>query len=160
MSLMIHSLAILLSFGSGGGNSDKADQNGSQQGSNDTGEIIPKIIEVELVETQPPTEGDLILKKMLEQKKIEEGLTKCVDDSWFGGIGIIWDIMRGGVVENVYPGYPAANAGIQRGDIIADGEQIRGKPGTPVKLTVYRPTTGETFHMTLIRDRICIRGKK
>jgi hypothetical protein len=74
---------------------------------------------------------------------------KC--EHFYGGIGVI-DGVNG--VTEVYPGYPAANAGMEVGDLITSGEPIRGEVGTPVTITVLRGLRRLTFH--LIRDKICV----
>ncbi len=62
---------------------------------------------------------------------------------------------------------PAAKAGIKAGDVIVaidgkpiektDGmEPLRGKPGTPVKLTLVREGTAKPFDVTIVRDVIRI----
>lgn len=61
--------------------------------------------------------------------------------------------------------YPANRAGLKPGDIITavDGEklqpfsygdQIRGEAGTPVTLSVYRPSTTEQLELTITRAEI------
>lgn len=72
-------------------------------------------------------------------------------EHFYGGIGIIEGVE--GVTE-VYPGYPAALAGIEVGDFIKSGEAIRGEIGTPVTVVVVRGLRTITFE--LVRDKICV----
>lgn len=72
------------------------------------------------------------------------------------------------IIEGVYDNSPAHKAGIQENDIIkkvedfsvnystyADAiEMIRGEKGTAFKLTLYRPSTNETYETTVTRDEI------
>ena len=141
-----------------------SEEKGTQpQGSNE--EIVPKQVEVEekLAEVPPPPEPEDITIPEPEKPKPVEGLTECENDMWFGGIGIQQD-WRTGEVEVVYPGYPAEQAGLQKGDVInfVDGtkqDRIRGEPGTIVRLDVFRPRTNEYLTFTIQRGKICI-GKR
>ena len=71
------------------------------------------------------------------------------------GIGVdVWNEPRGLLIQNVFPGSPAARAGLESGDLIVDvghtslanrsrtfGSQlIQGTAGTPVTLTIMRGT--------------------
>jgi len=89
--------------------------------------------------------------------------------SEFGGIGVQVE-MRDGKVVVISPiaGTPGARAGIRRGDQIVRIEdeklekttlddvvdKLRGKPGTKVTLTFYRPETGKDLTVTLVREKI------
>lgn len=90
----------------------------------------------------------------------------------FGGLGI--EVTSGkGAVKVVAPieGTPADKAGIEAGDYIIkiDGEDIqgqslsdavekmRGPVGTKITVTVFRESTGKTFDVTIVRDKIKIR---
>jgi carboxyl-terminal processing protease len=87
----------------------------------------------------------------------------------FGGIGILISPATGQVlVEDVLPEGPAAEAGMEPGDVIThvDGEDvtdlplqrvvslIRGEVGSEVEITVLRPSSGESLTFALERDRI------
>ncbi|HEX3064872.1 MAG TPA: PDZ domain-containing protein, partial [Dongiaceae bacterium] len=93
----------------------------------------------------------------------------------FGGLGI--EVTMGnGVIKVVSPidGTPAAKAGIQPSDLIVqiDGKPImgmtlsqavdkmRGKVGTPIKLTVRREGNPDPIQITLTRDIIRINSVK
>lgn len=77
-------------------------------------QIIPRAVtEVTVVERTP---GPSIKKKPVPKAKFKSAI-KCVYDSWFGGIGIQEDETRKHV-DIVYPGYPAANAGLKADDTI------------------------------------------
>jgi carboxyl-terminal processing protease len=88
----------------------------------------------------------------------------------FGGIGIQVEIRQGRVVV-IAPiaGTPGERAGILRGDEIvrvdnkpvekgatmnAVVDQLRGPPHTKVNVSFYRPGTGRTFDLTLMREII------
>lgn len=89
----------------------------------------------------------------------------------FSGIGLtVIDHKRGLLVNGVYKDTPARRAGIRPGDVIVRvngdsiaGEpsqlataKIKGEPGTPVRLTVLRPSTGKSRLLTVKRARITI----
>lgn len=93
----------------------------------------------------------------------------------FGGLGIEVT-MENGLVKVVSPIFdtPAYRAGVQSGDYIThlDSEAIiglslneavdkmRGKVGTPIKLTVRREGVAEAIEITLVRDIIKIESVK
>jgi len=102
-----------------------------------------------------------------EQMRREREMT----NGTFGGIGMVTHREDGlPVVVRTVPGSPAAQAGIQGGDVVThvDGEDLRGrsmgdvtdmmrgKVGTPVKLRLLRPETAESFSVTIIRARISL----
>ncbi len=90
-------------------------------------------------------------------------------DGKFGGIGIQVEQREGKVVV-IAPiaDTPGERAGIQRGDQIVkvDGQtleklgmdkvvdRLRGKPGTKVDLTLFRPSTKKTLELTITREVI------
>ncbi len=91
-------------------------------------------------------------------------------DGEFGGVGIQVEARNDRVVV-IAPmaGTPAERAGILRGDEIAavDGEELRtsqgmdtvvdrlrGKPGSTVRLGIYRPGTQKKHEFTLVRELI------
>jgi len=103
-------------------------------------------------------------------KRFEEEL-----DGDFGGIGVQVEL-RGGRLVVIAPigGTPGERAGLRRGDEIlrVDGHEIggtassggstmddalkrlRGKPKTPVRLSIWRPGTEEELELEIVRDRI------
>jgi len=99
-----------------------------------------------------------------DYKMLEEEIS-----SEFGGIGVQVELRNGRVVV-IAPiaGTPGARAGILRGDVIVSIEgvklekpslddvvgHLRGKPGTSVKISFLRPSTGKEFQLTLKRERI------
>ena len=90
-------------------------------------------------------------------------------DGNYGGLGLVVT-MKDGAVQVVAPteDTPAARAGIKSGDFIThlDGkfivggsldeaiEQMRGKPGTSITLTVVRPGADKPLQFTLVRETI------
>lgn len=87
----------------------------------------------------------------------------------FGGIGVVIEVIDGAVtVVTPLAGTPAVAAGLLPADIIlsVDGRNltgmtlpqvsrlIRGEPGTTVRLTIFRPSTGERFDVELTRALI------
>lgn len=168
ISAFIHAVLILLLFlgGSAGGDgtglfntaaqNDK-DGHGNEKG--EDGDIAPKQIEIEIVEKPiKPETGDLPIAVPPPPK---QGLTECVDARWYGGIGVRQDVFTSSF-EQVEPGYPAHKAGLRPGDVIKSTSEpeIRGEPGTPITITIFRPTTGEYLTFHIIRDRICLGAKK
>ena len=91
----------------------------------------------------------------------------------FGGLGIEVT-MENGVIKVVSPidETPAAKAGIQSGDLIyaLDGEPVqgltlqeavekmRGKVGTPIKLSIRRASVKDPLDVTLMRDTIKVKS--
>jgi carboxyl-terminal processing protease len=89
--------------------------------------------------------------------------------SEFGGIGVQVELRNGNIVV-IAPiaGTPGARAGILRGDQIVRIEgakidkpaiddvvgRLRGKPGTKVTLSFFRPSTKKEFTVTLVREKI------
>ncbi|KAA6225525.1 MULTISPECIES: S41 family peptidase [unclassified Campylobacter] len=87
----------------------------------------------------------------------------------FGGLGVTVGL-KDGALSVIAPieGTPADKAGIKTGDIILkiDDEatldmslddavdKMRGKPNTPIKLTIYRQSLQKPFEVRLIRDII------
>jgi len=89
----------------------------------------------------------------------------------FGGIGVQIE-MRDGELTVVSPiaGTPGERAGMMRGDRIVRIDDhlvertsmddcldlLRGRPGSQVILAISRPSTGETFEKTIIREVITV----
>ena len=91
----------------------------------------------------------------------------------YGGIGSL--IRRSGdhvIIADPYEGFPAANAGLRPGDVIleVDGrstkeqpiesvsDQLKGRPGTELELTIRRFGQEEPLEFTLTREKISIRN--
>lgn len=87
----------------------------------------------------------------------------------FGGLGISVGILENQLTVNVpIEGGPAFRAGILSGDRIMkiDGQgtqkmtlgeairKLRGKPGVPVQLAIYRPLEGKNLEFSLVREMI------
>lgn len=91
----------------------------------------------------------------------------------YGGIGSL--IRRSGdrvMIADPYEGFPAAEAGLRPGDILleVDGlstkdqpiesvsEQLKGRPGTEIHLTIRRYGEHEPLEITLVRKQISIQN--
>lgn len=89
----------------------------------------------------------------------------------YAGIGVTVRLVEEQVhIESVFRGSPAQSSGILPKDIIigVEGESIRGMllndvtslikgpPGTPVNLTIYRPSVNSSIDITVTRDRIIV----
>jgi carboxyl-terminal processing protease len=87
----------------------------------------------------------------------------------FDGIGTtVAEDKRGLSIQEVFPGAPAARAGIQKGDVVVavNGKSIAGEPsklstakirgpaGSSVTLTVLRPATGQKRTVSVKRARL------
>jgi carboxyl-terminal processing protease len=100
---------------------------------------------------------------------------KTQTDGSYGGLGLSVS-MEDGAVKVIAPteDTPAARAGMKAGDYIThiDGkllyggtlddavDQMRGRPGTQIKLTVVRPGRDKPFDVTLTREIITIKPVK
>lgn len=155
ISLSLHILPFIILFlflkpGVGGsGTKDKRLSNKNSNAKNK--KIIPK-------EANTPTEITIITKKGPGIKKPKVVKNKCKD--WYGGIGVVLSFSydpRGAIVEVAKVGYPAAEAGIEAGDIIRpaiDGEDLLGDPGTQVAILVTRGE--EVYILRVTRGKICV----
>jgi carboxyl-terminal processing protease len=91
----------------------------------------------------------------------------------YGGIGSL--IRRSGeytIIADPYEGFPAAKAGLRAGDKIlkVDGksvegvviesvsDQLKGKPGTEITLTIERYGKEKPMDVSIVRERISIRN--
>ena len=88
----------------------------------------------------------------------------------FEGIGAVVNMLPNGrlVIVEPLPGRPAAQAGIQRGDLVLKVDDtpiqnmtlmeavslIRGPTGTTVRLTILRKGVKEPFEVAIVRERI------
>jgi carboxyl-terminal processing protease len=100
---------------------------------------------------------------------------KTTTDGNYGGLGLTVS-MEDGIVKVIAPteDTPAWRAGIKSGDYIThiNGEflngitldqaveKMKGKPGTPVKLTIVRPGRNAPLDVTVVRERIELRPVK
>ncbi len=88
----------------------------------------------------------------------------------FEGIGAVVNMLPNGrlIIVEPLPGRPAAQAGIQRGDLVIQVDDtpiqnmtlmeaislIRGPAGTTVRLTILRKGVKDPFEVTIVRERI------
>lgn len=156
-------LLVLMFLGSGGKGQYKNGQDGQNQGFKDgeNRDIIPKSVDIEIVETPPKEKGGIEIPKPEEKPKFASHDCDGEGQTWFGGIGVLiaYDQQRGIIITEAYVGYPAYNSGMRNGDIIlryAD-KDIKGEPGTPLNLTVLKADSGDVVSIDLIRDKICIK---
>jgi carboxyl-terminal processing protease len=100
---------------------------------------------------------------------------KAQTDGNYGGLGLTVS-MEDGAVKVIAPSEdtPAARAGLKAGDYIThiNGqllyggtldeavEQMRGKPGTSIKLTIVRPGRDKPFDVSLVREVIELKPVK
>lgn len=107
--------------------------------------------------------------QFLTPKEYEEHLAWTRGEMRYGGVGIR---LRGPepTVAHVFPNSPAANAGLQVGDVLLAVDdrpvaglkldeivtRVRGREGTPVKLRVRRAATGQEQEFTLIRAQVSV----
>ncbi len=100
---------------------------------------------------------------------------KTTTDGNYGGLGLSVG-SEDGAIKVITPteDTPAYRAGIKSGDYIThiNGEflygfsldeavdKMRGKPGTPIKLTIVRPGRDKPFDVTIVRERIQLRPVK
>lgn len=165
LSLILHGLLVVLvglqPKGKGDGKNSKT---GTEQGMHVEGHnktIIPKQIEIELVEPIPSVGSELPTPIPPKQEQVtNEGIKECFGNNWYGGVGITIGSDR--IIAVVAPGYPAAQAGLKAGDQIVSSENslgfsvdLRGDPGSEVFIEVFRPITRETLTLTLVRAKIC-----
>lgn len=153
-SLAIHSLAMFPFMGPGC--SSKGASGSAESGADapnlatNSGDIAPKGSDEISVEI---TEG-------LTQKAPKHAGMPCDGES-YGGIGVYLNYVpeaRSWVIQDAVAGYPAADAGLSRGDalIFEPGQSdLRGDVGTQVQVKV-RKFSGEIVTLTLVRDKICL----
>ncbi|MFB0537703.1 MAG: S41 family peptidase [Anaerolineae bacterium] len=88
----------------------------------------------------------------------------------FEGIGAVVNMLPNGrlIIVEPLPGRPAAQAGVQQGDLVLQVDDtpiqnmtlieavslIRGPAGTTVRLTILRRGVREPFEVTIVRERI------
>lgn len=99
-----------------------------------------------------------------EVKLLQDSLNQSIV-----GIGVTMAQRDGlSVITSVLPESPAREAGILTGDVInaVDGESInglsldelvsrvRGDAGTSVRISLLRPSTGETLELTIVREEL------
>jgi carboxyl-terminal processing protease len=100
---------------------------------------------------------------------------RTTTDGNYGGLGITVTV-EDGAVKVITPteDTPAWRAGIKAGDYIThiNGklvydvtleeavDQMRGRPGTPIKLTIVRPGRDKPFDVSMVREQIQLRPVK
>lgn len=147
ISIIIHLLLLATLFLNGHlgtGNSDKSGQNGIEKKSEEGKNLVPKgsqdskDIEIKIVQSIP---------KQKDDKKAPE----CPENKWYGGIGVI--LGYNNEVSECPEYYPAYHNGIRLKDIIINGQDLRGTPGTQVTVMIKR--NDEILYFTVIREKIC-----
>lgn len=148
ISILLHSIPMLLMLLLGSGQGNGADGGNANSKHTDNGDLLPKPndepIEVTVTEYRGPA---------LEKPKpaVPHAEDNCPDH--YGGIGIVHSFVDS-TVTSAPEGYPAANAGIKAGDqILTPLSTLRGEIGTEVEVEYVNH---EGYHkVTLIRDKIC-----
>jgi carboxyl-terminal processing protease len=89
-----------------------------------------------------------------------KGFTSAVDGTAFGGVGIQLAFDPTGRqwrAETVFPGAPAAKAGLQDGDVIAavDGVALADLPGERVSAALRGPV-GTVVQLSVVRDGVAL----
>lgn len=144
-SLCVHLvlISLLVIHSCGYGSKEEEKKSGSEQG--DIRKILPKG-----TNTSSPLDIELVDAPSPSKTKGED----CPNGRWYGGIGVYegWNNSR--VVDRVIEGYPAYRAGIQKGDVLPQVDNLRGEPGTVVEFNVLR--NGKLLSFKLIREKICI----
>lgn len=136
-----------------------------------------------LAEEKPPAELDLksaainFMARSLDEghthyltpRQYQDFLSLMRGDVRYEGIGVR-PTRPGVTISEVFPDSPAQKAGLQTGDqiIAVNGEatdgrtledvstSIRGPEGTTVELVIFRPSTGETLTIKVVRAKIKI----
>lgn len=165
ISALFHLAAFLLvanlQNGAGKGELNQDKQGQGQGATND--KVQPKITEIELIPPPPDKEAGTEPKLPKPKEQPKDGVTECENNSWYGGIGIQQN-WTDGSIDEVYPGYPAEQAGLKVGDQIRqvssnEGSEIRGTPGTKISMWIHRPSSNESFLVEITRGKICLYKK-
>lgn len=153
-SLVLHGLFLFLigiSVSSNGSNKEKKKTN--------KGKSQP----IEIVDRPEKSEGIIAKLKKGKGAKKKTNSDKCKD--YYGGIGVLISLFPDeyGYVKilSAHPGYPAARAGLKRGDLIREVSgklvtRLKGKAGTKIVLSVIRDN--KTFTVSMIREKICTKN--
>lgn len=160
LSVLLHAALLGTAYLKGAGGSGQPGEEGQNGGKRfkDRGDIVEKQqgeerkpVQVEVVDSIPTP----------EPPKAPHRDDPCPD--YFGGIGITMslDVLPNGNIQNVvvaavHAGYPAAQMGLQRGDVLLNVDQVRGDIGAPVTVLVRR--NGQVLQFSGYRDKICTSG--
>jgi carboxyl-terminal processing protease len=90
----------------------------------------------------------------------------------FGGIGLAMGTLDKNTIytREIFKSYPADRAGIKPGDVLLQIDSVtlkdkninqvfpllRGKPGSTVSVTLFRPSTNQTFTIQAVREEIVL----
>jgi carboxyl-terminal processing protease len=90
----------------------------------------------------------------------------------FGGIGLVMGTTDRNTIyaSELFKGYPADRAGIRPGDLLLQIDSVslkdknideafpllRGKPGTPVSVKLFRPSTKDSFSIHAVREEVLL----
>lgn len=158
-SLALHGILVLLLLYTGavklpgqpGGQESEEQGQGSQKRDN-FGEFKDAPTEVEVQIIEHPIEKD----KDGTQKETDDQANWCNGGPTYGGVGIShnWD----DTVREAPPQYPAYKSGVRVGDQILNTNELRGEPGTPVTIRLYRGS--QYYEFTATRAKICYSDTK
>jgi len=155
LSVVIH-VSIFMALNNG-----KASNKGHDKGNKSSSKVNVLILdkpsdkEVESKKQPSKSKSTLIVKKKIPLKQ-EYVNHECT--IWYGGIGIQHPNGGSYAVEAVGKGYPAERAGILIGDLIINGEELRGEPGTYVTVKILRGT--KALSIEVVREKICTKDTK
>ncbi len=127
-----------------------------------------KLVEKAIVETLKELDPHSVY---ISKKDLQRANEELVGN--FEGIGVQFEILRDTInIVHPIPGGPSARLGIQSGDKIIKIEsenvtgkkitnqfvfdRLRGKKGTKVNISIYRPGKKDLLDFTIIRDKIPI----
>lgn len=155
LSMICHALIIFGALGLPKGCGGGGDGDGTNPPATNVVKFEPK-------PDQEPQEVSIIHEKG-PGDRVKKSVKKKCTSLTYGGIGVTFSLMLSGrenalIVDGVAPGYVAESIGIKIGDVISSTEEIKGKVGTPVTLTIRSNGTVRT--MTVLRDEICYRNQE
>ena len=104
----------------------------------------------------PANMAHSVMEQMISHGKVERGYMGVLPQDITPAMAESFRLTdtRGALMGNVTPGSPAAQAGIQRGDVITeiDGERIENSNQLRARVSLISP--GTTIHVKLLRDGV------